>query len=79
MDNKKLGSMKRRIVAANNSFGVMGSMILTYDIDAMTPSEQVDLYEYLLAKGITFKYLTGKVEKIRSDLIDKPVEINSIN
>ncbi len=57
-DNKKLTSLTTRIKKANQSFGVMGSMLLTYEIDAMSNEKLIQLYNHLLTKNVNFTYLT---------------------
>lgn len=62
LDKKKLTSLTTRIKKANSSFGIMGSMILTYEIDAMTKDEQLTLQSHLASKGTKFKYLDSKLQ-----------------
>ena len=50
-DQKKLASLRKRIMKADQSLSVMGNMMLDYEMDAMTSDERKQLFDYLFLKG----------------------------
>ena len=50
-DQKKLASLRKRIMKADQSLSVMGNMVLEYEFDAMTSAERKQLFDYLFLKG----------------------------
>jgi len=63
IDKKKVQNFRTRIRKAQNSFGVMGDMLLHLEIDAMHPAERKALKDALehSKAPLRYDYLTKKV------------------
>ena len=60
MEKSKVTKFKARIKKANNSFSVMGDMLLCLEIDAMTREECIELKAAIAP--VTYKYLDSKIQ-----------------
>jgi len=56
MDKKKMNQIKNRIQKARLGFGVMGSMILIYEKEAMAPETRQQLEAYLTKYPLELNY-----------------------
>ena len=65
MDKKRIQSLRSRINRAMGSLSCMGDMLLTFEVDAMTQEERIQLREALLnsRKPLAYPYLDAKIAK----------------